>query len=55
MNLQGVGVREADGETGRLLSICVFWPEDAEACFYMQAPNSTLARSGCWRSRGRRR
>ena len=40
MNLQGVGVREADGETGRLLSICVFWPEDAEACFYMQAPNS---------------
>ena len=40
MNLQGVGVREADGETGRLLSICVFWPEDAEACFYLQAPNS---------------
>ena len=31
-------MREADGETGRLLSICVFWPEDAEACFYLQAP-----------------
>ena len=36
MNLLGLGVRPADGETGRLLSICLFWPEDSEATFYLQ-------------------
>ena len=43
LNLQGLGVRQADAECGRLLSICLYWPEDAEANFYLQAPN-TLAR-----------
>ncbi|KAL1524632.1 hypothetical protein AB1Y20_019519 [Prymnesium parvum] len=39
LNLQGLGVRQADAETGRALSICLFWPEDAEANFYLQAPS----------------
>jgi hypothetical protein len=43
LNMQGTSVRHADNETGRLLSLCVYWPEDADACFFMQAPN-TFAR-----------
>ena len=40
LNLQGLAVRQADAETGRLLSFCLTWPEDADASFYMQAPNT---------------
>jgi len=40
MNLLGLGIRMADEETGRLLSICIFWPEDSEANFYIKAPNT---------------
>ena len=40
LHLQGVGVRHADNESNRLLTLCMFWPEDHEATFYVQAPNA---------------
>lgn len=40
ISLQGLCVRPADQETGRLLSLCLYWPEDADAQFYVQAPNA---------------
>ena len=43
LHMQGLAVRQADAQTGRLLTICLCWPEDGDANFYMQAPN-TMAR-----------
>jgi phosphatidylinositol-3,4,5-trisphosphate 3-phosphatase/dual-specificity protein phosphatase PTEN len=35
-----VGVRQADDEVDRPLTLCVFWPEDPQATFYLQAHNA---------------
>jgi hypothetical protein len=40
LHLQGVGVRQADDEVDRPLTLCVFWPEDPQASFYLQAHNA---------------